>query len=116
MFAVILFSSLGIGVNMYRFGYGVEDGFYRTLMFPFEGTVWAQGFNEKAFLKVQIGMSQLQVVHLLGEPLRKDLDCDESCFWLYSGQDSGTADFDQRWVVFGADRKVNEIRKSFFID
>ncbi|MGB0454072.1 MAG: outer membrane protein assembly factor BamE domain-containing protein [Bacteriovoracaceae bacterium] len=106
----------GVGINMYRFGYGFEDGFFRTLLAPMEGTVWADGFSEEAFDKISIGMTAEQVFSILGEPLEKDSDCHKLCFWTYSWQDTQTADFDQRWVVFNSQNQVIEKRKSFFID
>jgi len=101
--------------NIFRFGYGLNDGLWRTLMTPFEGTVWSPGFSEKAFSKIKINMTSTELGSLLGEPLRKD--CGENnCFWIYTWQDSGTADFDQRWVVLNKENRVIEVRKSFFID
>ncbi|HAZ12727.1 MAG: hypothetical protein A2X86_13995 [Bdellovibrionales bacterium GWA2_49_15] len=105
-----------VAVNMHRFGYNLNDGFWRTLMFPFEGTVWAPRFTEDNFNKIKQGMSASSVREILGEPLRQDSECSEICFWYYTGQDTGTADFDQRWIVFNNANQVMEIRKSFFID
>lgn len=113
---VALTISLGVGLNMYRFGYGFSDGFWRTLMSPFEETVWAPGFSEHSFVQVKLGMEANQVLAILGAPLRKDDDCSNICFWMYTHQATGTADFDQRWIVFDKDSKVIELRKSFFID
>lgn len=113
---MFLLFSFGISINMYRFDYNLNDGFWRTLMIPFEGTVWAPGFSENNFTKMQLGMSEAEVHKLLGNPLDKDKDCKKLCFWSYTLQDTGTADFDQRWVVFAKNKRVTEIRKSFFID
>lgn len=107
---------LGISINMYRFGYGFKDGFFRTLLAPMEGTVWATGFSEEAYDKIKIGMTTEQVYSILSEPLRKDTDCSNRCFWAYSWQDTQTADFDKRSIVFGYQKQVVEIRKGFFID
>lgn len=106
---------LGVVFNAVRFGYGPDDAFWRTLMVPFEGTVWAPGFSEAAFSKLRLGMPSSEVTSLLGEPLRKDCGEDE-CFWIYTWQDTQTADFDQRWVIFDLSDRVQEVRKSFFID
>jgi hypothetical protein len=103
-----------VTINAVRFQYGLSDAFWRTIMTPFEGTVWASEFKESEFSKVQIGMLETEVMRLLGSPLRKD--CNEKCFWIYTWQVTGTADFDQRWVIFDLNQKVVEIRKSFFID
>ncbi len=113
-----LYGGLFLGVmavHSIRFGYGPEDAFWRTLMSPFEGTVRAPGFSESAFTKVRIGMIAADVAKLLGDPLRKSCG-DFGCLWIYTWQDSGTADFDQRWVLVDATERVSEIRKSFFID
>lgn len=102
-------------INALRFQYGFNDAFWRTLMSPFEGTVWAPGFKESEFLKVREGMLAMKVTQLIGEPLRKDCGT-KRCFWIYTWQDTPTADFDQRWVVFDLAERVVEVRKSFFID
>lgn len=103
-------------VNKVRFYYVWEDAFFRTLLAPFENTVWAPGFSVKNFEKARLGMDTAEISRLLGEPLRKDCGEDGGCFWLYSWQASGTDDFDQRWVIFNDEEKVSELRKSFFID
>ena len=110
----LLFFAIMI-VNAVRFQYGLEDAFWRTFMTPFEGTVWAPGFKESEFAKVREGMKAGEVLNLLGEPLRRDCDKND-CFWIYTWQNTGTADFDQRWVIVDANEHVIEIRKSFFID
>jgi len=112
----ILLFSLGMTINAYRFGYGFEDVFFRTLLFMCEGTTWSDNFSEEAFNKIQLGMTKEEVQLLLGDPIGKS-SCKKSiCFWLYTGHDTGTADFDQRWIVFGEDKRVQEVRKSFYID
>lgn len=113
--ACLFLFSLTMAYYMYKFGYGVNDGFWRTAMIPFEGTVWSEGFSEVGFNKVNLGMSSRKVLELLGEPLQKNCDKND-CFWIYTWQDTGTADFDQRWIIFNLDDRVIEIRKSFYID
>lgn len=104
-----------IAINMYRFDYGINDGFWRTLMVPFTGTIYAPSFSESNFNQIKISMSSAQVARLVGEPLRKD--CDHmDCFWIYTNQETSTADYDQRWVILDKKERVIEIRKSFFID
>ena len=103
---------------MIEFGYGVNDAFWRVVWAIDEETVWAKGFSEEKFLKVEEGMTKKEVLKLLGEPLNGTEDFDETrdSFWYYTWHSRGNADFDQRWVVFGLDDKVKEIRKSFYID
>ena len=118
MLSLLTIFLLFMFINMYKFGYDLKDGFFRTLSVSLfmEGTVFAAGFSEEAFSKVKLDMDFNQVLELLGEPLQKDTDCQKWCFWTYTWQNYQTDDFDQRWVIFGPDLKVVEIRKSFFID
>jgi len=106
---------IGIMFNMYRFGYGFDDAFWRTLMTPFTGTVWSERFTEEGFNNIKISMSTDEVLKHLGKPLQNECG-KERCFWIYSYQDTPTADFDQRWIIFNKNDRVVEIRKSFFID
>ena len=101
--------------NKVRFLYDWGNAFWRTLMTPFTGTNWAEGFSEDRFSMIRLGMSQEQVTSILGRPL--DQGCGKtSCSWIYSYQDTGTADFDRRWILFDYDGKVDEIKNDFYID
>lgn len=112
---VALFGTMVIA-NKVRFYYGWKDAFFRTLLTPFEDTVWAPGFSVKAFEQARLAMDKAEIAKLLGEPLRKDCGAHGECFWIYSWHVSGTDDFDQRWVIFNNDGRVVELRKSFYID
>ncbi|MBI2519766.1 MAG: outer membrane protein assembly factor BamE [Bdellovibrio sp.] len=102
--------------NMYSYGYGVNDAFWRVVWSIDEGTIWAPNFSEENFSKLTKGMTSEEVLSLMGKPLNMSKNCEDICFWNYTKQDSGTSDFDQRWVVFNRDHQVVEVRKSFFID
>ena len=101
---------------MYSYGYGINDAFWRVVWSIDEGTVWSPNFSEENFSKVKIGTTSDEVLALIGKPLFTSENCVDGCFWHYTKQDSGTSDFDQRWVIFDSSYKVVEIRKSFFID
>jgi hypothetical protein len=103
-------------VNKVRFYYGWQDALWRTLLAPFEDTVWAPDFSVANFEMVRLKMDESEVSSLLGQPLRKDCDKNGECFWVYSWQASGTDDFDQRWISFNREGKVIELIKSFYID
>ena len=102
--------------NMIHYGYGVNDAFWRVVWWIDEGTIWAEGFSEGNFDKVKIGMTSDEVLKIVGKPLHDIDNCDEICIWGYTKQDAGTSDFDQRWVVFDSKLRVQEIRKTFYID
>lgn len=101
---------------MYEFGYGINDAFWRVIWAIDEETIWAENFSEESFEKVKLGMTSDEVLSVMGKPLNDIEKCEGGCFWTYTGHARGNADFDQRWIVFDANNKVSEIRKSFFID
>lgn len=102
--------------NMYSFGYGPNDAFWRVVWSIDEGTIWTENFSEMSFGQIQLGMTKKQVMSIMGSPLNAKEKLINDEVWYYTRQDSGTSDFDQRWVIFNHDNKVTEIRKSFFID
>lgn len=106
----------GVINNMYQYGYGANDAFWRVVWAIDEGTLWSPGFSERNFNKIRVGMSRGEVLEIMGDPLHGYEDCQKNCFWSYTKQDSGTSDFDQRWVIFDENYKVSEVRKSFYID
>jgi len=120
LFALLAFLSFlpfptAVTINSYHFGYGWNDAFWRTLVAPVEGTIWAPQFDESKFSKVRIGMSAPEVTKLIGDPLQKDCG-EEDCFWLYTKLESGLPGYDQRWLIFDLKERVIEIRKSFELD
>ena len=106
---------LSVAINSYRFGYGLNDAFWRTLVAPVEGTIWAPQFDESKFSKIRIGMNAPEVVKLIGEPFRKNCD-KEDCFWIYTKLETGLPGYDQRWLIFDLAERVIEVRKSFELD
>ena len=107
--------SIGLANNIYSYGYGLSDAFWRVVWILDEDTVWVENFKEKKFDKITVGMSTQDVISLLGKPLNEVKECKEDCFWYYTWHARGNADFDQRWIVFN-NNLVSEVRKSFFID
>jgi hypothetical protein len=114
---VVVMTCFGVTmtVNKIRFQYDWENAFWRTLMTPFTGTVWALGFSEEGFAEIRIGMSYDEVAKILGEPLRKNCG-DKGCGWIYSNQDTGTADYDRRGITFDTTGRVDGLRHEFYID
>lgn len=118
IFFILLFGGICAATinNMSTFGYGFNDAIWRVIWSIDEGTIWAQNFSEENFEKIRLGMTDHDVLELMGPPLYSDDKCVDTCFWYYTKQDAGTSDFDQRWLVFNKDKRVVEVRKSFFID
>ncbi|MGB0454062.1 MAG: hypothetical protein ACPGJV_10145 [Bacteriovoracaceae bacterium] len=116
LFAIAVMFSMATVSNMYTFGYGINDAFWRVVWAIDEGTIWAESFNEENFSKIKLGMEDEVVLKLIGRPLElvKDYDAVEET-WIYTKQDSGTSDYDQRVIIFRKN-KVFKIIKSFYID
>ena len=113
IFLIILFLSC-IGINMFKYGYGFSDGFWRTLVAPVEGTVWPPGFSEEAFSKVRVGMSVEQVKELIGMP--KSGYCTDKCYWSYTTKEEGLPGYDRRFLLLDENRLVEKVIKEFYLD
>ena len=111
-----LLFSYGVLDNMYTYGYGFNDAFWRLVWWIDEETVWTKGFTEEKFNSIKMGMTKDEVIKILGLPLNDINDCLPGCMWVYTWHSRGNADFDQRWIGFNENDQVNEKRKSFFID
>lgn len=115
MTLVVMVFALFTAFNKVRFHYDWSEALKRTAMTPFVGTLWADGFSELNFSKVRIGMSEIEVRTLLGVPLQKWVGT-EGYTWLYSWQDTPTADYERRWVSFDSKGLVDEVIHEFYID
>ncbi|MEW6056481.1 MAG: hypothetical protein AB1540_07685 [Bdellovibrionota bacterium] len=113
--SLIAFFGIMLIMNKVRYRYDWENAFWRTIMTPMTGTIWAKDFSEAGFAKITYGMSSAEVRSLVGEPLNRECDKD-GCGWSYSDQDSDTADSDRRWVRFDAKDRVDYIWHEFHID
>ena len=100
--------------NAVRYHYGFMDALARSLWWLTESTRWAEGFTEDNFDKVKPGMTEADVIRLVGQPLRKT--CVEWCELVYTWQIGSNLDFDWRSVELGKDGRVENVRREFFID
>ena len=80
--------------NAVRYHYGFTDSLLRSVLWPLESTHWTEGFSEDSFDQVKIGMTEDDVVRLIGKPLRKT--CREGCELVYTWQTGSTSSFDWR--------------------
>lgn len=103
-----------VAYNMHLYRYGLNDAFFRTLFSPLEFTIWKEGFSEENFSKIQLGMTEDQVLSLVGEPIFSY--CVETCEWLYTRQETDVDSFDRRAVAFDQNKRVEMIRKEFWVD
>lgn len=84
-------------------------------------TVYASGYSETQFRRVQIGMTRTKVESILGRPLRNDsISQGGSNYetWIYSEPPpSGTIgdNYWRRWVIF-ENGKVSAIVDDYYVD
>lgn len=117
--ALIALFAFSVIWNKISLRYDWKTAAVRTLMSPFTGNLWAEGFSEERFSKVKVGMFANEVEALLGKPLNV-WPAKNGFTWLYSWQDTPTADYDRRWVSFKTSDlhsgKVIDVSHEFFID
>ena len=78
-------------------------------------TVYALGYDEVRFRKIQVGMTTDQVEAFMGPPLAKSPWDGGQTLWKYSDQYTYTSDFDRRWVYFLGNR-VQEVYNDRWYD
>lgn len=74
-------------------------------------TLYAPSYTESEFSKIEIGMSQDQVLSLIGEPLKK-LDS----HWFYTQRKKSDSNYWSRVVEFDSDKRVIRISKFYNVD
>ena len=81
-----------------------------------EDTMYAPSYTEKNFNKIEIGMTQEQVLELVGEPLKKS-GRDRSC-WEYTAlrENDRSYCYWVREVNFNSDKKVTKIDAYYWWD
>lgn len=92
------------------------DAFSFVLFLGDDGTVYSRNYSEKAFEKVQPGMSRKEVLSLLGTPLRVDrFDDPPEEVWRYTLAPSDRNYF-FRIIVFSRDGFVERKEAKYFVD
>jgi outer membrane protein assembly factor BamE (lipoprotein component of BamABCDE complex) len=90
----------------------VGDALSYLMFLREDRTTFAPGFTEEKFDRVQLGMSEAEVVEILGEPLEKDGST--KIYWRYSGGPPD-ANFWFRVITFQNGRVINKEAK-YFVD
>jgi len=93
-------------------GYSAEDSFYSLTMCRLTDTAWAEGYSERKFAKVRLGMSREEVRSIMGDPICKSYN---ENYWGYTESPSGTH-YHQRGFVFSESGQVMEVVNGFYYD
>ncbi|MGK5090451.1 outer membrane protein assembly factor BamE [Deltaproteobacteria bacterium TL4] len=83
--------------------------------YDFEDTEWAPEFSEESFSKIRIGMTQEEVLGIMGEPLIKTDDTAEYwSYWAYTWDKERHDDWrDRRTIYFDIHDTVDRVDRSF---
>ena len=95
-------------------GYG---GWFLSLFAQKEDTVYAPRYTDSSFRKIKIGMTEQDVMELVGKPLeayaveRRGRQC---VGWRFSRSEKGTS-YKVRSILF-SDGRVFEVFRDFYLD
>jgi hypothetical protein len=100
---------LGLGAAALLAGvvYACFCAFFFAALWIGGGTTYAPGYSEKAFKQVRKGMTQAEVLKLVGEPLQKRPV--ERRTWGDSVPPQGWPDFPEDWVEGKPDKGANTV-------
>ena len=108
--ALLLLTAIG-AIYHFRSMDGL-DALLFSRMFQ-EDTVYAPGYSDAAFRKVTVGMSQAEVLALLGPPLNEWESCDNMAMgWSKSLEDSHY----RKRTVFFQNGVVTKRLSEFYVD
>lgn len=86
-----------------NYGYGMEEAFKAIRHIGSTNTRYGQGFSERKFSMVHVGMDGKAVYNMLKTPMERNLP--EDTEWRYSLPGSGTQYYHERIIVMAKDAK-----------
>lgn len=106
-----------LGLSSFLFYYGVVRNYTLTdtlcslVLGWATDTRWADGFSEKNFSRIRIGMMQQEVRSIVGEPIRTPSEQ----YWDYTIS-PGSTHYHLRAIAFSSSGQVTNILKGFHFD
>jgi steroid 5-alpha reductase family enzyme len=111
LFAVLI----GTKIYQYRNYYnGVRDIISHVIFFFTDATEWAPNYSEDVFKKIHSGLSQEEVLKLLGKPLEEEKYIDRE-IWRYTRAPIDS-NYWFRIIVFDNKRIVMYTEREYFVD
>jgi hypothetical protein len=90
------------------------DGWFFSLPGK-EATYYSKGYSDSGFRRIKIGMSEEDVLTILGEPLaRQETPEEKQTSWRYSGRRIDT-DYRERVIIF-ENGKVKKKISDYYVD
>lgn len=127
-FSVTFFLILIVTGSFYTlltFKYPFTDCVLRTILYPFEGTLWSSNhYNDNNFSKIKNGMTKKEVLDLVGKPEfggdpdETNTKSEVARLWDYTHQQTNphAMTWHRRGLVFDEKNLVIEIKREFYID
>ena len=100
-----------------HYNYGASDTINCLVTTGQHATKYATGYTDRAFAQIHGGMTQDEVLRVLGEPLeRATWSSWPEGEWKYSQPATSSGPFHLRSVRFAPDGKVSEAFRVFYFD
>jgi SmpA / OmlA family len=110
---LLLFALLALGLLHFYLLDGL-DGWFFSLSGE-EATYYSESYSDRGFRQVRIGMSEEDVLAILGEPLSRYSPPDETqTSWQYSGR-RVDASYRERVIIFERGRVTRRISE-YYVD
>lgn len=100
--AIVLIPALMVLFCSVNYGYGLSESLKAVRYFGSTGTRHAQGFSERKFKLVKIGMDGKSVYNTLRNPMERNMP--EDTEWKYTLPASGTNYYHERTLIFEKDK------------
>ncbi|MCB1278409.1 hypothetical protein [Prosthecobacter sp.] len=99
--AILLIPALMMLFCMVNYGYGPSESMKAVLHFGSTSTRYAQGFSERKFKMVRVGMDGRSVYNTIKNPMERNMP--EDTEWRYSLPGSGTQYYHERTLILEKD-------------
>lgn len=100
--AILLIPVLMVLFCMVNYGYSVSESMKAVRYFGSTGTRYSQGFSERNFKLVRLGMDGRSVYSTIKNPMERNMP--EDTEWRYSLPASGTEYYHERTIILEKDK------------
>ncbi|WP_426751522.1 hypothetical protein [Myxococcus sp. Y35] len=107
-------AGLFVGLSVHLLLLDGLDGLLLSMLFT-PSTQFAPGYSSLAYWRVHPGMSQVEVVKLLGEPLDKFESPTQGSLWRYSRSPTDSH-YHQRTVRVSNEGIVTKVHHEYYVD
>lgn len=99
---IVFIPMLMVVYNSFSYGYDLAESMKAVRNIGSTGTRYAQGFSERKFQSVRIGMDGKTVFGIIRNPMERNMP--EDTEWRYSLPSSGSDCYHERNLIFEKDK------------